>query len=177
MNKKEFMKELKSELSFYDLSIKSHIMGNPGYYIGAYIKAMRLFQYYSSKNNTKFYWVSKLFWLYKMNKYATKTGFQFDGKSIGFGIKIYHWGHIIINKAARIGSHCTIYPGVTIGSIGKDRFPIIGDNCFIGLGAKVFGDVKVGDNVTICPNAVVVHNIPNNAIVGGVPAKILKYKE
>lgn len=112
-----------------------------------------------------------------MNKYATKTGFQFNGNSIDFGIRIYHWGHIIINKGARIGKHCTIYPGVTIGSIGKDRFPIIGDNCFIGLGSKVFGDVKIGNNVTICPNAVVVHDVPDNAIVGGVPAKIIKYKE
>lgn len=53
MNKKEFKKELEKEISFYNLSIKLRIFGNPEYYIGAYIKAMRLFQYYSSLDVNK----------------------------------------------------------------------------------------------------------------------------
>lgn len=71
----------------------------------------------------------------------------------------------------------TIYPGVEIGTkYPGGECPIIGDNVFIGAGAKIFGKIKIGNNVTIAANAVVVKDIPDNAIVGGVPAQILKFK-
>lgn len=70
-----------------------------------------------------------------------------------------------------------IYPGVTIGQTDSYKVPKIGENVFIGLGAKVLGDIKIGNNVTIAPNAVVVKDVPDNAVVGGVPAKIIKMKK
>ncbi len=54
---------------------------------------------------------------------------------------------------------------------------VVGDNCYFGLGAKIFGPVNIGSNVTVGANAVVTKDIPDNAVVGGVPAKILKIKE
>ena len=53
----------------------------------------------------------------------------------------------------------------------------MGDNCYFGLGVKILGSVKIGNNVTIGANAVVTKDIPDNAVVGGVPAKIIKIKE
>lgn len=53
---------------------------------------------------------------------------------------------------------------------------IVGDNCYFGLGAKIFGSVRIGNNVTVGANAVVTKDIPDNAVVGGVPAKIIKIK-
>lgn len=53
----------------------------------------------------------------------------------------------------------------------------IGDNCYIGLEAKIFGSVKIGNNVTIGANMVVTKDIPDNAVVGGIPVKVIQIKE
>lgn len=67
--------------------------------------------------------------------------------------------------------------GVTIGNKNtEDDCPIIGDNCDIGAGAKIIGAIHIGNNVTIGANAVVVKDIPDNCIVGGIPAKIIKMR-
>lgn len=82
----------------------------------------------------------------------------------------------MVNQKARIGDYAIIYPGVIIGK--KDnKCPVIGHHCFIGAGSKILGGVKIGNNVTIAPNAVVVKDVPDNAVVGGVPAKIIKFKD
>lgn len=103
-------------------------------------------------------------------------GFQIGINTCGLGIKIYHFGHIIVNGNAKIGKGVTIYPGVTIGQTAIGC-PTIGDNVFLGLGCKVLGKVKVGNNVIVAPNAVVVKDVPDNCVVGGVPAKILKTRK
>lgn len=78
---------------------------------------------------------------------------------------------------ARIGKNLSIYPGVTIGQVAGDSYktPIIGDNVWIYANAMVQGNITVGDNVIVAPNSVVTHDVPNNAIVAGVPAKIIGY--
>ena len=70
-----------------------------------------------------------------------------------------------------------ISQGVTIGSVrGKLKSsPVIGSNVYIGAGAKVIGGCKIGDNVVIGAGSVVTKDVPNNAVVAGVPAKILNY--
>ena len=79
---------------------------------------------------------------------------------------------IVIAKNATLGKNCTIYQNVTIGAktrelakLGKKHFPTIGDNVTIYAGACVIGGIKVGNNVTIGANTVVVKDIPDNAIV------------
>ena len=111
-----------------------------------------------------------------MRKLSFQTGFQIDPNSFGKGLLIYHYGSIVVNAGARIGDYATIYPGVVIGA-KESGVPTIGRHCFIGAGSKVLGGVKIGDNVTIAPNAVVVKDVPDNAIVAGVPAKVIKFKE
>lgn len=112
-----------------------------------------------------------------MRRLSWKLGFQFFENVLGAGVRIYAYGTIIINPGAKIGEYCTIYPGVTIGGRAYDGCPTIGNNCFIGLGAKVLGKINVGNNVIIAPNAVVVKDVPDNAIVAGIPAKIIKIGE
>ena len=85
-------------------------------------------------------------------------------------------GGVIVNNDAKIGKNCDIYPGVVVGQTSKNNVPVIGDNCFIGLGSKIIGNIRIGDNVLIAPNAVVTKDIPDNAVVGGIPAKIIKYR-
>ena len=93
---------------------------------------------------------------------------------IGGGLYIQH-GFATIITAESIGKNVWINQQVTIGYNG-DKAPIIGDDVVIYAGAKVVGGVRVGNNVTIGANAVVTKDIPNNSVVGGVPAKILKMK-
>lgn len=82
---------------------------------------------------------------------------------------------VIIHKDAIIGQNCVIESNVTIGGRSNIKtLPIIGDNVFIGTGAKVLGNIRVGNNSIIGANAVVIKDVPENSIVAGVPAKIIR---
>ena len=79
----------------------------------------------------------------------------------------------------KIGTNCTILPMVLFGNKRPDIINntiTVGDNCYISTGATILGPVKIGNNVTIGAGAVVVKDIPDNCIVGGVPAKVLYFK-
>lgn len=108
-----------------------------------------------------------------MRWFSRKTGFQIGLHSCDWGIRIYHWGPIIVNSHAKVGKNLTISPCCTIGRVGN-FYPIIGDNCTLCQGAKVVGNVHVGRNVTIANNSVVAKDVADNCIVGGIPAKIIK---
>ncbi len=95
---------------------------------------------------------------------------------IGKGFYIGHFGGIVINPNAVIGKNCNISQGVTIGQTNRGEragTPVIGDNVFIGPGAMIIGNIKIGNNVAIGANAVVTKSVPDNAVVAGVPARIL----
>jgi serine O-acetyltransferase len=98
---------------------------------------------------------------------------------IGSGFYIGHFGCILVSPSCRIGKNCNLSQGVTIGDGVRDDhrgFPVIGDNVFVGPGAKIFGGIRVGDNVAIGANAVVLSDVPENAVVAGVPGRIVSYK-
>jgi serine acetyltransferase len=87
----------------------------------------------------------------------------------------HHALGIVIHPYAIIGENCKIEQNVTIGGrSGITVLPVIGDNVMIGAGALVLGPVKIGDNVQIGAGAVVVNDIPENCVVTGIPAKIIK---
>ena len=87
---------------------------------------------------------------------------------IGAGLYIGHFGGITVSPQAVIGERCSLSPGIIIGLSGQgDRLgvPVIGDDVYIAPGAKLFGKIRVGNNVKIGANAVVWRDIPDNAIV------------
>lgn len=95
---------------------------------------------------------------------------------IGKNTEIAYGGiGIVIHSRCIIGENCVIEPGVVLGGTSKKwEVPKIGDNVYIGTGARIVGPVVVGDNVMIGANAVVNKDVPGNTLVGGVPAKIIK---
>lgn len=106
------------------------------------------------------------------------TGIEIHpGATIGKGLFIDHGMGVVIGETAEIGDNCLLYQGVTLGGTGKDkgkRHPTLGNNVMVGAGAKVLGPFKVGDNVKIAANAVVLEEIPSNSTAVGVPARIVK---
>ena len=97
----------------------------------------------------------------------------------GYGLRILHLsggGGILLN-VNKIGNYCGFNSGVLLGDNGEDAVPTLGDYVAFAPGAKAFGKITIGNNVFVAPNAVVTKDVPENCVVGGVPAKILKYKE
>ena len=93
---------------------------------------------------------------------------------IGPGLRIHHYGTLILNGGVIIGSNCTLRTGVVIGNLhGGDDIPVLGDKVEIGVGAKVLGRIHIGNNVKIGANAVVIRDVPDGATAVGVPARNL----
>lgn len=94
-------------------------------------------------------------------------------KEIGGGLYIHH-GFSTMIAAETIGENCWINQQVTIGFNGTGRAPIIGNNVMVTCGAKVLGSITIGNNVVVGANAVVIHDVEEGTVVGGIPARRLK---
>lgn len=96
--------------------------------------------------------------------------------SIGSGFYIGHFGGIVVNEKSVIGKNCNISQGVTLGQSnrGKNKgYPVVGNNVYIGPGAKIVGAVKIGNDVAIGANCVVTKDIPDHSVVVGIPGKVI----
>ena len=105
------------------------------------------------------------------------TGIEIHpGAQIGSDFFIDHGAGVVIGETAEIGNNVTMYAGVVLGGTSlepKKRHPTIGNNVVLGTGAKLLGPIKVGDNVRVGANSVVVKDVPPNSVVVGVPGKII----
>jgi serine O-acetyltransferase len=90
---------------------------------------------------------------------------------IGPGLYIGHYSGIFVGRDARIGADCSLSQGVTIGY--HRGGPHIGDSVYLAPGAKVYGPVRIGDNVSIGPNAVVDRDVPENSVVRAPDPEVL----
>jgi serine O-acetyltransferase len=149
-------------------------MLTPGIKISFYF---RLCQYLARKP-------LKCFGLYYIFKFILiRAGLRYGidipaSVQIGSGLYIGHFGGIVINREAVIGRNCNLSHGVTIGQVNRgDKMgsPVIGDNVFIGPGAKVIGRIRVGNCAAIGANSVVVDDVPERAVVVGVPGRVISY--
>ncbi len=108
------------------------------------------------------------------------TGIEIHpGARIGKGFFIDHGMGVVIGETTIIGDNVTLYQGVTLGGTGKERgkrHPTIGDNVVVSTGAKVLGNINIGNNVNIGANAVVIRSVPDDCTVVGVPGRIAKKK-
>jgi serine O-acetyltransferase len=91
---------------------------------------------------------------------------------IGGGLQIPHPNGIVIHPGARIGPNCLIFQQVTIGTRKGEMLPVIGGHVDIGAGAKILGNVRIGDHAFIGANAVVIRDVPSGKTAVGISAKI-----
>ena len=142
---------------------------------------------YSRGNNLRIFW-----WLYRQQKKGKQEGLLHDiftfllsrnahrhGGYIGPDaviegkLSLPHGLHgIFISRYAKIGEGCCIYQNVTIGEVNR-KAPVIGDGCFIGAGAVLIGDIKIGNQVKIGAGAVVCTDIPDGCTVVSQPVRVI----
>ncbi|MBT2701023.1 serine acetyltransferase [Bacillus sp. ISL-40] len=137
---------------------------------------LRRLEYYT--NNKKK--IAELFYKWKVKKLGMKLGWSIPINVFGPGLCIVHYGTVIVNGGVKVGSNCRIHAGVNIGANGggDDDTPILGDNVYIGPGAKLFGRIKIGNNCVVAANAVVNKSFEeDNVTIGGMPAKIISRKD
>lgn len=132
---------------------------------------LRKLEYYTNVKKKKIlYLITK----YRYHKLSVKCNFYIPVNVFDKGLSIGHIGPIIINDYAKIGKNCRVHVGVNIGAtLNKPKdAPIIGNNCYIGPGAKIYGKIKIGNNVAIGANAVVNKDFDDNVMIAGIPAVV-----
>ena len=147
------------------------------YLIYRFVKDMRYVQYYTTNMRKGLFF--KLMYLYysrKYNKKCVKYSLMIGPMAFDKGLCIYHMGNIVVNTQCSIGQNCKLHGSNCIGnSQRKDDCPTIGKNVRLGVGAKVFGDIYIADNVTIAAGAIVTKSCYEEGVtLAGVPAQIIK---
>ena len=153
-------------------SIRAAFLGDE---IWKFTLSLRKLEYYKNQKGIKAFCTApwRLFWKYRYHQLSVRLNYSIPINVIGKGLSIVHYGTIVISKEAKIGTNCRIHEGVTIGSTnGSRKAAVIGDNVFIGTGAKIIGDVEIADGVAIAANAVVIRSITEKGTTwGGIPAR------
>ena len=149
------------------------LYGNTHAHVYRYLKSLRKYEYYY---NTK----SPLRYFYRF--YNRRLGLRYNLglfiNTIGPGICLPHLEGGVVLNVKQMGKNCTVNIDVLCGNKNnQNNIPTIGDNVLICPGVKIIGKVKIGNNVTIGPNSVIVKDVPDNAVVVGIPGKVLKTKQ
>jgi serine O-acetyltransferase len=106
------------------------------------------------------------------------TGIEIHpGATIGRRFFIDHGMGVVIGETTEIGDDVLLYQGVTLGGTGNEkgkRHPTLGDGVVVGTGAKVLGNIRIGDHVKIGAGSVVVHPVPDHSTVVGIPGRVVR---
>lgn len=149
----------------------------------SFLEVLLLYQGLQAQVNYRvshFFYKMRLFFLARLFSQIGRfvTGIEIHpGAKIGKRLFIDHGMGVVIGETAVIGDDVLLYQGVTLGGTGIEkgkRHPTIGNNVVIGTGAKVLGNITIGDNSYIGANAVVIKDVPHNSTVVGVPGRITK---
>lgn len=182
MTKQELKEILQLDAARYGDKIpnlKDWVINNESWFIFHLVKHIRYQEYHCNKKG--WHRLAYFYHLYCYKRLSLKLQISLYPGTIAGGLRIYHaGGPTLISPKCRIGRNCTIVSGVVFGNkyeMGDNKITTVGDNCYFGIGTKIMGAVNIGNNVTIGANAVITHDIPDNAVVGGVPARVIKIKD
>jgi serine O-acetyltransferase len=167
-----------NETTKADLYRHCGLTGIKGFLKGWCVPGFRYIYLYRKSEQYKKNPVLKIYFRFIKRRYKIKYGFEISsGAQIGGGFCLScHSGHVIIGPI-KIGKNCNINHSVTIGRAYKDGKigrPTIDDYVWIGTGSVLVGNINIGKNVLIAPNSFVNFDVPDNSLVIGNPAKIIK---
>lgn len=166
-NKKELLQYLEADKMALGMKTKRPpIIGKE---VWKYQITLRKYEYCLNKSAT----IRKCIYKYLWHVQGIKLGLYIPPNTCGKGLAIKHYGCVVINPNARIGEYCTIQSCVNIGqTYSADDVPIIGNNVYIGPGAKLFGKISIADGIAIGAGAVVTKSFyEKNITIAGNPAK------
>jgi serine O-acetyltransferase len=179
-SKKEYWEYLEADkialginINGWKAKLKEFVLPDP---IWRFQRKLRKLEYY---RNCKKGILNKIYYFYQKYRFrqeSIKLGFIIPENVFGPGLAIVHYGTIVVNYRARIGKNCRIHTCVNIGaSGGNPEAPQMGDNVYIGPGAKIFGNIQIGNNIAISANSSVNTSFDENDIlIAGSPAKRIK---
>jgi len=120
----------------------------------------------------------RIYYTIKWKRLSNKYGIYIHPNTVGKGLYIPHFNGGIQLNCISMGEFCSVSSSVVVGNKGtQDNRAIIGDHVELTIGSKVIGKVTIGNDVVIAPNSVVIKNVPDNTVVSGIPAKIIKVRE
>jgi len=169
---------LQDRTASYSFFSKEHLVDwllqSEQYLIRRYLRFLRKEEFYTLIKPNK---LLKYYYRRAKNKLGSRLGFFIHAGNFGPGLKIYHYGSIIIHPNARIGANCTIHGNCCIGSKGTypDDSPIIGNQVDIGQGAQILGGITLADRIRIGAGTIVTKSVMQTDVtLLGVPGKIKK---
>ncbi|MCR5480223.1 MAG: hypothetical protein K6F27_10250 [Ruminococcus sp.] len=184
-SKNDLYSYIKADLNTFGFSkvfvpLKKKILSIVIPYIWKYEIILRKTEYYSNCREDLIGRIICNIYKIRLYKYGIKLGFSIPINTCGPGLRLCHIGTVVINPNSRIGKNARIHVGVNIGNYSKfdgnwvpTNAPIIGDNVYIGPGAKLFGSIHIGNDVAIGANSVVNKDVENHVTVAGVPCRVI----
>lgn len=176
--KKELKLVLKYEKTKYHVPRLWRIMAilnlNEVAIIWKYQRRLRKWEYHQNAKHK----IRRLMYKFSTNSLGRKCGFSFAPNCVEKGLLIKHIGPILVNSKAHIGENCTLHINTAFVSTGgNNSSPSIGNNCKIGVGATLVGNIVLKDDIVVGAGAVVTKSFEESHItLGGVPAKIISHK-
>jgi len=140
-----------------------------------YMKSLRKYEYILQCKKTLTSRMLRLWRQWRLNSLSVKYNTYIGANMVGYGFRIRHIGGGLVINCLSMGNYCSASCWVLVGNKdSQENRATIGENVILTPGAKIIGKVAVGNNCVIAPNSVVVKDVPDNCVVSGIPAKIIK---
>lgn len=138
-------------------------------------KWLRRAEYYHNTRSNPLHAIYFILCMRMKNYYGTQLGISINLNTFDKGLKIDHYGSIVINGMCHIGKNCRLHGNNCVGVKGTERigeFPELGDNCDLGFGSVIIGNVKLGNNIVVGANSVVTKSfLEDGMVLIGAPAR------